>query len=1020
MATRWNIQVDVDPKGVVTGAAAAGRAVDGMGKRVVATSTKMKALRTSMAGVARMAGLVLGPAMLAMFARGAIRKAVEQEKVLALVASQIRATGGAAGLSARQIADYAAELQRSTGVGDESILKSAGVLLSFKQISGDVFKDTLRLAQDMAVVMGTDLNSAVLQLSKALADPVARLGELSRAGIVFTQAQKDMVKEMVNAGQLMEAQKFILAEIESQYGGAAKAARDTLGGALQALGSEWGDLQELFVSEGGAGGALRTAVESWVRSIQWVKDHFGDLSAVWNLSVSKILTALGWLVEKFGAFAAFLDLVIPGEGGPGSGLAKWADTLAKDIAGMAEVFDDKAVAAVGRLSSSLDKRLVPALENATDATGELSAAQKKAAEDAKKMIAALEAATLKQWVDTVEEAAAAMEKLGTEMLDVSDIDLTAGIELPSLDDVFGEGTGAKFAAQDLAKELGDKIQEQVTQGLVNAFSSGDIDSAIDAIGNALSAAVSVVVSDLIAGLGEGLGAAVGAPVAGAAAGAVAGMLFDSIFGDDDDEELKRRAEEMGKLHDQIRSSMTGIEQTIIDILENILDLIDGLKIAGALTEEVLSAAGREIQSAVDAITGVSTEELGARLRAAVHLIERIGEMPAEIQEQFEGIDLGGLAESIAAEFMGITSHLDFAALEREANDLRSAIRSLGLDSGRTADLIQQVTRAERMRAREMRAGVMAQLATMMERAGIRSAEAARLRAKFEQIQFQVALKRLEVEIKLLDMWTKATAAIIGELSQFAQDLGNFTSSVNASFGGAADLNLPKFKGGGGRRGGGRKQKRKDLLSELERLMNMGGGNTFADRLRELNKQFSELRKRARKLKVPLNKVNAAYRVQLRLLREQAQASLRQFREGLISGPMSPMSLQQQFFRARSNFFNLQRRAAAGDLDATSQLGAAGQEYLELARQMFGSTEQFTNIFNEVLALVDGVLGVGGLKDEEASRHDQVLNQMEQSDELRMGIHDDAQEKRTDIRQFTRNTARGVGTMIEILERMEAG
>jgi len=99
-------------------------------------------------------------------------------------------------------------------------------------------------ALDLAEVVGQDLNSTMIQLGKALNDPVANLGALSRAGIQFTKQQKELIKGLWQAGKTAEAQSLILDELESQFGGTAKAARDTFGGALQSLKNTLGDIGE--------------------------------------------------------------------------------------------------------------------------------------------------------------------------------------------------------------------------------------------------------------------------------------------------------------------------------------------------------------------------------------------------------------------------------------------------------------------------------------------------------------------------------------------------------------------------------------------------------------------------------------------------------------------------------------------------------------------------------------------------------------------------------------------------------
>jgi len=114
--------------------------------------------------------------------------------------------------------------------------------------------------------MGTDLKSAAIQLGKALNDPIANLSALSRSGIQFSKSQKAMVKELVESNKMVEAQKIILAELDTQFGGSARAARDTMGGALSALGNKFGDLFEASGKTSKAIADVINTFNSWIPS----------------------------------------------------------------------------------------------------------------------------------------------------------------------------------------------------------------------------------------------------------------------------------------------------------------------------------------------------------------------------------------------------------------------------------------------------------------------------------------------------------------------------------------------------------------------------------------------------------------------------------------------------------------------------------------------------------------------------------------------------------------------------------
>ncbi len=160
--------------------------------------------------------------------RGSISLAQTQIQAEKKLEAVLKATGNAAGLTAGQIKAYASELQGLTNFGDEVTISAAAVLATFKSLSGDTFKKTLRLSQDLAAVMGTDLQSAVVQLGKALNDPKVGLTALTRSGVTFTESQKELIKTLVSSNRLLEAQEVILKEVESQFGGAAAAMADPI------------------------------------------------------------------------------------------------------------------------------------------------------------------------------------------------------------------------------------------------------------------------------------------------------------------------------------------------------------------------------------------------------------------------------------------------------------------------------------------------------------------------------------------------------------------------------------------------------------------------------------------------------------------------------------------------------------------------------------------------------------------------------------------------------------------------
>lgn len=164
----------------------------------------------------------------------------------------IRSTGAAAGFSAKQLHEQARQLALGTLRSTEEVMESQQILLSFRRVSGETFTRATELAADLATVVQTDLKSAMTQLGKALEDPVLGMTAMSRSGVSFTQTQKDLVKELIATGRQAEAQKLILDELASQYGGVARKEAEGLAGAQDTLAQAFQESrQAIFDATGG-------------------------------------------------------------------------------------------------------------------------------------------------------------------------------------------------------------------------------------------------------------------------------------------------------------------------------------------------------------------------------------------------------------------------------------------------------------------------------------------------------------------------------------------------------------------------------------------------------------------------------------------------------------------------------------------------------------------------------------------------------------------------------------------------
>lgn len=225
------------------------------------TGTKAEAaalgFNSSIKTVQNTAGLLAGGIAgigLSAVAAAIITNTKEADAALAQLEATLASMGPGIGLTSEQLQQMAHDLQGLTTYGDDAIISMQSVLATFGNIKGDVFKDATIAIADMAAKLGGNLKDAALQVGKALNDPTEGLTALRRAGVSFTDSQKETIKRLTETGEVAKAQVMILKELQKEFGGSAAAARQTLGGALEALKVGFGDLFEL--SKTGSSGVV--------------------------------------------------------------------------------------------------------------------------------------------------------------------------------------------------------------------------------------------------------------------------------------------------------------------------------------------------------------------------------------------------------------------------------------------------------------------------------------------------------------------------------------------------------------------------------------------------------------------------------------------------------------------------------------------------------------------------------------------------------------------------------------------
>lgn len=235
-------------------------------------------------------------AVVGFIGRETIKNTIEAQHAMAQLEAAVESTGGVAGRTVAELDAMSMALQRTTTFSDEQVKSAQSMLLTFDKIRGTEFDRATAAVTDLAARMGGDLQGAAVQVGKALQDPTTGLTALRRSGVSFSESQIAVIKTLYETGRAAEGQRVILAELEHQFGGSAKAARDTFGGALTGLKNAFGDLFE--VTRGGSQGTV-DAMNAITRSLETsglsMNTFVTNTVVGWNNISAAVQKAKNWM-----------------------------------------------------------------------------------------------------------------------------------------------------------------------------------------------------------------------------------------------------------------------------------------------------------------------------------------------------------------------------------------------------------------------------------------------------------------------------------------------------------------------------------------------------------------------------------------------------------------------------------------------------------------------------------------------------------------------------------------------------
>lgn len=229
-------KVTLDASGVKAGVSQASSSLESLG----AIGEKIGNVLTG-AGQAMTVGLTLP---IVAFGVASVKAAADSESAIAELNAVLKSTGGIAGVTAQSVMDYAKAMQKVTVFDDEAIIGGQSMLLTFTKIGKDVFPAASTAMLNMAQKFGS-IKEASIQLGKALNDPVAGVSALRRVGVMLSDQQEQQITDFMAVNDIASAQKVILKELETEFGGLAEAVGKTPEGKWAEFLNKMGDVGEV-------------------------------------------------------------------------------------------------------------------------------------------------------------------------------------------------------------------------------------------------------------------------------------------------------------------------------------------------------------------------------------------------------------------------------------------------------------------------------------------------------------------------------------------------------------------------------------------------------------------------------------------------------------------------------------------------------------------------------------------------------------------------------------------------------
>lgn len=599
----------------------------------------------------------------------------------------------------------ASALQEVTTFGDEAISGVQNLLLRYAELNDpDVLNQATETVLDLATVLEGGLQASAQQVSKSLAllkggssEVSQALTNLRRVGIILTEQQQESIRTLAAQNRSLEAQQVLLDVLQDKFKGTARAAREDVAGAFQAVSNAAGDVLEK-VGEGG----LADALVDLAKFLEGVAVDSGGAAEQIGGAVRSIGTAVSVVAQTIADDIGRLrDLdqqlaELPGVAGPAADSIRLVAEALDIMFGTAQTDAERAEEALDRIL--MLARALPAPFNELAERGlfrglvdSLSEAEEETRAGLERLIGRYEAASLKV-PPFVERLAEPYDELTAR---IEEVNSAATEQLTTIDQVAAKLAEWRAAVQEVRDANREAAEEATRQAQLQIAAVGDIATATDEQLEAVESAVEDAVEAW------------------------------RLYGEEPPRDLQRVAEEIAaqrRLIDEVRDSATEAAGAVREWLES-------FDVAGANAAQ-LEDVRKRVRDALDEYELLGeqapedirrvAEELGVLSSTQEEAVEEAKAAREEIAEAYRS-----LAEDLAETFAKLRG--EPVVDDAQVRDTQDRLKELREELAEVSGLVVEPGDAER--AAELRDEI-ARLEDDMRRFG---QEAQRSRVEVEDV-----------------------------------------------------------------------------------------------------------------------------------------------------------------------------------------------------------------------------------------------------------------------------------------------